>query len=153
MATGSAKGRKPSTRSRKKLKKNQNPGIAEEILLFGTLGVSVLLFLGCCGLLGSFGKVVHNVLIGLFGMIGFVFPFMFFIVCAFIISNKWEKVAKIKLGSSIVFLFTLSCIAQLIFAKDVPIESIKDYYTEKAKNGGFIGGTITHLVATRHQLQ
>ena len=145
MATGSSKGRKPSTRSRKKLKKNQNPGIAEEILLFGALGVSVLLFLGCCGLLGAFGKVVHNVLIGLFGMIGFIFPFLFFIVCAFIISNKWEKVAKIKLSTSIVFLFVLSCIAQLIFAKDVPIDSIKDYYTDKAKNGGFIGGVITHF--------
>ncbi|MCR5672357.1 MAG: DNA translocase FtsK [Lachnospiraceae bacterium] len=145
MATGSSRGRKPSARSKKKLKKNQNPGIAEEILLFGTLGVSVLLFLGCCGLLGAFGRVVHNVLIGLFGMIGFVFPFLFFVVCAFIISNKWAKVAKIKLSSSIVFLIVLSCFAQLIFAKDVPIQKITDYYTDRAKNGGFIGGALTHF--------
>ena len=139
MASGSTKRRRTSSRSKKKLKKNQNPGIAEEILLFGSLGLAVLLFLGCCGLLGSFGKVVHNVLIGLLGMVGFLFPFAFFTVCAFIISNKWEKVAKVKLAASVVMIIVLSCAAQLLFAYDeVSASSVSfgDYYTDKALNGG-----------------
>ena len=61
MATGSSKRRRAPSRLKKKLKKNQNPGIAEEILLFGALGVAILLFLGCCGLLGTFGKAVCRV--------------------------------------------------------------------------------------------
>ena len=140
MASGSKGKRRTAPRSRKKLKKNTNPGIAEEILLFGALGAAVLLFLGCCGLLGSFGKTVHNVLIGLFGMVGFLVPFIFFTVSAFIISNKWEKVAKVKLSASAVMIIVLCIVAQLIFAKDMVVQSNTGYYTESAKNGGFIGG-------------
>ncbi|MCR5591220.1 MAG: DNA translocase FtsK 4TM domain-containing protein [Lachnospiraceae bacterium] len=140
MATASRGRRGTSSRSRKNRKKNNNPGIAEEILLFGAIGVSLLMFLGCCGLLGSFGKVVHKVLIGLFGMVGFLFPFIFFAVCAFIISNKWEKVAKIKLSASLVMVIVFCICAQLIFAKDMPAVSLSDFFTDKAKNGGFIGG-------------
>lgn len=160
MASGSTAKRRTSSRSRsgsgsrsrsgskKKLRKNQNPGIAEEILLFGSLGLAILLFLGCCGLLGSFGKTVHNVLIGSLGMVGFLFPFAFFLVCAFIISNKWEKVAKVKLSASIVFMIVLSCIAQLIFSGDTvktAPASYKDYFTDKALNGGFIGGAFSRI--------
>ncbi len=146
MATGSSKRRRAPSRSKKKLKKNQNPGIAEEILLFGALGVAILLFLGCCGLLGTFGKAVHNVMIGLFGMVGFLLPFIFFIVSAFIISNKWEKVAKVKLSSSIVLVIVLCCFAQLIFAKDMVVSKTTDYFTDRAKNGGFFGGAISHFL-------
>ena len=148
MATGAKRGRKPSPRSRKKLRKNQNPGIAEEIMLFVVLGISVMLFLGCCTLLGSFGKIIHNVLIGLFGMVGFAFPFIFLIVSAFIISNKWEKVAKVKLCASIVLTLVLCCVAQLIFASDAvrtPMGSPADYYTDKASNGGFFGGILARF--------
>lgn len=148
MATGSKRGRRPSTRSKKKLKKNQNPGIAEEILLFGAIGLAVLLFLACCGLLGSFGETVRGVLIGLLGMVGFVFPFVFVIISAFIISNKWEKVAKVKLSASIILTVVFCIAAQLIFAnqevKKAP-EKLTDYYTAKATNGGFIGGVLARF--------
>ncbi len=142
MATGSNRGKRTSSRSKKKLKKNQNPGITEEILLFGALGVSILLFLGCCSLLGSFGKVVHGIFVGVFGMVGFLIPFIFFAVCVFMIFNKWEKVAKVKIIASIVLTLVLCCIAQLLFAKDAPADKLSDYYTESAKNGGFIGGIL-----------
>ena len=145
MATGSNRKRRVSTRSKKKLKKNQNPGIAEEILLIGSLGVAILLFLGCCGLLGTFGRIVRSVLIGLFGMVGFLLPFIFFIVCAFIISNKWEKVAKVKLFSAIALVIDLCCFAQMIFAKDMVTEKLTDYYTDSAGNGGFIGGVLARF--------
>ncbi len=143
MATGSGKRRKPNVRSKKKLKKNQNPGIAEEILLIGSLGVAILLFLGCCGLLGSFGRVVRTVLVGLFGMVGFLLPFLFFTVCAFVISNKWERVAKVKVFSSIVLMIVLCCFAQMIFAKDMVTTKLTDYFTDRVGNGGFIGGVLT----------
>ena len=146
MATGSSKRRRSPSRSKKKLKKNQNPGIAEEILLFGSLGVAILMFLGCCGLLGTFGKAVHNVMIGLFGMIGFLLPFIFFIVSAFVISNKWEKVAKVKVSASVVLVIVLCCFAQLIFAKDMVVSRTTDYYTDRVKNGGFFGGAISHFL-------
>lgn len=146
MATGSSKRRRSPSRSKKKLKKNQNPGIAEEILLFGSLGVAILMFLGCCGLLGTFGKAVHNVMIGLFGMIGFLLPFIFFIVSAFVISNKWEKVVKVKVSASVVLVLVLCCFAQLIFAKDMVVSRTTDYYTDRVKNGGFFGGAISHFL-------
>ncbi len=115
MAKGSTGRRRSSGKSSRKLKKNQNPGIAEEILLFGAFGVAVLLFLGCCTLLGSFGKVVHSVLVGLFGMIGYVFPFIFFTVSAFVILNKWKNVTKVKLSASVVLIIVLCCFASVSY--------------------------------------
>ncbi len=143
MATGSNRKKRTSSRSSKKIRKNQNPGIAEEILIFGALGIAILLFLGCLGV-GSFGKIVNGIMIGLFGMVGYIFPFIFFTVSAFIILNKWKNVAKIKLIASILFILILCCFAQLIFAKAAidSNSSVKDYYTESAKNGGFFGGMI-----------
>lgn len=143
MAKGSTTRRISSSRSKKKLKKNQNPGIAEEILLFGSLGVAILMFLGCIGLLGAFGKVIHGLLIGLFGMVGFIFPFLFFTVSAFLILNKWQNVTKVKLFASVGLIMVLCCAAQLIFAKDMVTNGLTDYYTDKATNGGFIGGVLS----------
>jgi S-DNA-T family DNA segregation ATPase FtsK/SpoIIIE len=79
-------------------------------------------------------------------MVGFLLPFIFFIVSAFIISNKWEKVAKVKLSSSIILVIVLCCFAQLIFAKDMVVSRTADYYTDRAKNGGFFGGAISHFL-------
>ena len=139
---GSSRGRRRSPGSKRKLKKNQNPGITEEILLFGSVGVAVLLLLACCGLLGSFGKVIRGIMIGLFGAVGFVIPFIFFTVCAFIISNKWANVAKVKVAASVMLTVVLCIISQLMFAKDAPASKLSDYYTDKAGNGGFIGGLL-----------
>lgn len=142
MATGSKGKRRAPVRSRKKLKKNQNPGIAEEILIFGALGVAILLFLATCGLLGKFGGAVRGVLVGLFGMLGYVFPFAFFAVSAFVILNKWGNASKIKVTASIVMMLVLCCFAQVIFADNMNPEKISMFYTESAKNGGFFGGVV-----------
>lgn len=135
-----------STKSRNNSKKNQNPGVAEEILLFGALGVAVLLFLGCCGLLGEFGKVVRGVLLGLFGAIGFVVPFAFFMICAFLISDRWRNVRKVKCFSTFTLIWVLSCFAQLILNNDAVITKLTDYYSGRWKCGGFLGGVATHFL-------
>ena len=161
MSTGSNKGRKTgrssgaknssrrpnsSSKSKNNNKKNQNPGVAEEILLFGALGVAVLLFLGCCGLLGEFGKVVRGVLIGLFGAIGFVVPLAFFMICAFLISDRWKSVRKVKCFSTFILIWVLSCFAQLILNNDAVINKLTDYYSDRWKCGGFLGGIATHFL-------
>ena len=146
MATGSKRGGSRATSSRKKTKKkNQNPGIMEEVMLFVVLGVAILLFLGTCGLLGSFGHIVRGLIIGLFGMPGYLFPFAFFFAGAFWISNKWERVTRVKVTASFILIWVLSCASQLIFAKDTPINKLTDYYTKEVKNGGFLGGVATHF--------
>ena len=139
--------RSTGPKKRKNSKKNNaNSGLIDEIILFIILGLAILMFLGTCGLLGSFGKIIRGVLVGIWGMVGYVFPFAFFFTSAYFISNKWERITKIKLISTTILLCVLSCIAQLIFAKDVPINKLTDYYTKKAKNGGFIGGVSTHFL-------
>lgn len=150
MATGSKRGRKPSSTSNRNKKqpskKNQNTELNAEIVLFVALGVSILLLLGTCGLLGSFGKAVRGVLIGLFGMVGFVVPFAFFFCCMISFSSKWKKVIQVKIISIVSILFVLASFAQLIFARDTYVTKITDYYTDKVKNGGFIGGALTHFL-------
>lgn len=157
MATGSNRGRKPSAQNRKSSTKNSNkkrnynqkssnPGILDEILIFIFLGLSILLFLGCLGLLGSFGGIIKKVLIGLLGMPAFIFPIAFFFVCFIGISKNNGKASKVKIASTLILVWMLSCFCQLIFAKDVYVTKLGDYFTDKAKNGGFLGGITTHFL-------
>lgn len=118
--------------------------LAEEIFLFIMLGISVLLFLGVLGILGKFSEYVGGVLIGLFGMVAYLFPFAFLFAGSFCILNKWKRVTKVKVTSTFVLLIALSCLAQLIFATDANTGGkLVDFYTKSAKNGGLIGGVLT----------
>lgn len=152
MATGSKRGRKPSnsgrkttTKSRKYSKRNQNPGVLDEIIIFITIGISLLLFLSICGLLGSFGQVVRGVLVGLYGMVSFLFPVGLCFAVLFWISNKGEKITRIKAITSFVLLWDLASLAQLWFSDNTVID-LSDYYTDTLSNGGFLGGIVTHFL-------
>jgi len=159
MATGSTRGRKPSSTKKtspknsrnsannySNKKNNQSPDVVEEVVLFILLGVSVLLFLGTLGLLGTFGQVVRKVLVGLFGMSAFLFPLAFFFAGSFWISNRWKRVTKVRISSSFILILVLSSFCQLIFARDRYVGSLTEYFTDEIKNGGFLGGIITHFL-------
>ena len=143
MATGSGRNNRKSAGNKKKAA--QNSLVRQEVSIFLALAVAILLFLSTCGLLGAFGKGVGGVLIGLFGMVAYLVPFAFLFGAAFCIMNRWKKVTKVKITSLTLLLWCLSCFCQLIFAKDVPVAKVLDYYTDSTKNGGLLGGMVTHF--------
>ena len=108
MAAKSTRGKKSTKSTPKKkttrtsnAKKNeqQNTEIRSEIVILVTLAVCILLVLSNFGLGGMAGESVSSVFFGLFGFMAYLLPFVLFGVTAFLISNKGNAHAYIKIAA------------------------------------------------------
>ncbi len=100
-------------RSTKKQTKNKNiqqtSFIRDEVIIWLTLAVSILILLSNFGMGGFIGKVVSSFLVGLLGLAAYTVPFVLFGMVTFTISNKGNFTAYIKAVAGLV-LMILSCI-------------------------------------------
>jgi S-DNA-T family DNA segregation ATPase FtsK/SpoIIIE len=137
-----------STANRKKNgKKNQQ--IIDEALLLGMLAVCILLFLSCIGRMGIVGKNVCTVLFGLFGVTAFLFPISLFVGTAFMISNKANSIAALKVVSGVLFYVFFCLFAQLVCGDYTDPSTLADCYRYGAAThlgGGVIGGGLEVLI-------
>lgn len=108
--------KKRSTRQKNK-KKTENGFVIDEILVWVTLAISILILLSNFGLGGTIGDVVSAFLMNLFGMVAYTVPFVLFGVVTFLISNKGNKVAWFRTLSGIVLMILLCIFCQLIDEK------------------------------------
>ena len=159
MASGSSKGRK-TTRSkttkkqtnkkRTNTKQNtQNNGLSGEIIILITLAICILLVLSNFGVGGIAGEAVSSVLFGLFGYMAYVLPFAIFGLIAFLISNKGNAHAYVKIVAGILLLLFITAILELIFHEYTPGASLLSYYRESSKYknaGGLIGGCLISVL-------
>lgn len=119
----------------------------DEIVLIVTLVVSILLALSTFQLGGLVGKLVSGLLFGLFGFMGYLFPYFIFLSVAFFISNRRNHSAQIKLFSSILLYIIMMGISHLViygYKKSFnPFEFYKA--SSQGKNGGgVLGGIISN---------
>jgi len=114
------------------------------------LAVCVFLFISFLGIGGYVGSVVSNFCFGTFGVCAWVFPLLFFLACAFLISNRGNRLAGIKFGGCALFYVCLCCFAALIEGEYDGVYHLGKLYarcaTDKA-GGGVIGGTIVYFLA------
>ncbi len=90
-------------------KQNTESGyIAGEIITWGTLAVSVLLLISNFGLGGYVGGVISSFLLRYFGWIAYLLPFLLFGGVAFLVANKTNLRAYVKVITGIV-LMVLTC--------------------------------------------
>ena len=82
---------------------------SDEIIIWLTLAVSILILLSNFGFCGFAGEAIASVLMGLFGTGAYLVPFLLFGTVTFLISNRENVKAYIKAGAAIV-LFVLLCI-------------------------------------------
>lgn len=143
---------KKKTRTRKQVKKQEqlNP-IQLDIISLVFIGVSVLLFLSVIGLCGMIGQGVSFVLFGMFGTVAFAFPFVFFFVSVFSLTNKENSVFTRKLVG-LLGLFVLACgLFQLVMIGYAANYTVIQCFTDSAADrlgGGFLGGCIVQLFGT-----
>ncbi|NLG04942.1 MAG: DNA translocase FtsK, partial [Clostridia bacterium] len=149
MATG-AKRRKRSSGAKNNSrgrggKSNQN-GLRDEVILLLILAISVLFLLSNFGLIGAFGDMISDVMFGLFGLFAYIAPIVFFIIIAFGISNKGNRVAVIKVTAAIVLFLVLCAFLQILFGENENITAFREYYTLSSANkegGGIVGGILS----------
>ena len=147
MAAKSTKSRKNS-KSRPK-KGQQNTEIKGEIIILAVLAVCILLVLSNFGVGGIAGEAVSSVFFGLFGFMAYLLPFVIFGLAAFLISNKGNTHAYIKIAAAIMLFLFITAILELIFNSYTPRASLLSYYTEASKHrnaGGLTGGCLVSLL-------
>ena len=123
----------------------KNSQIWDEVFLWMVLAVSVLAFLSNLGLGGSVGSAVSNALFGIFGILAYAVPVLLFFLFAFLILNKKNKIAWIKVIGILILLIVLCAFMELIPNGYQQTKSLIDYYNVSAaqkSGGGIIGGVI-----------
>ena len=89
--------KKKSTGSKKKGKKQpQNSFLKDELIVWLTLGICILLLLSNFGLAGFVGDDISEVLMKLFGWVAYAFPFILFGIVSFLVSNRGNGIAILK---------------------------------------------------------
>ena len=149
MAARSTKSRKNSKSRPKKGQQKQNTELRGEIIILISLAVCILLVLSNFGVGGIAGEAVSSVSFGLFGFMAYVLPFVLFALVAFVISNRGNAHAYIKIAAAVVLFILLAAILELIFNSYTPGASLLSYYYEAGEHknaGGLAGGAVITLL-------
>lgn len=141
--SSTSRGKNSSTR------KEQTSGISleKEGMLWAIIAISILLFISNFGLGGKIGNAVSSFFFGVFGLIAYVFPLVLLFGTFFAVSNRGNKIALLKIISSILFATFLCMFIELALyggeVKTIP-EAFR-YSFENRTGGGLIGGFLVSI--------
>lgn len=117
-----------------------------EVAIIASFAISVLLFLSNFKLCGAVGNISRGVLLGIFGIIGYIAPILMFIGTCFYLSNRGNRRAMIKMASVLVVLLSLCGLTQMMFGGGFKEgQKIFEYYKQSAVSGtggGLLGGFL-----------
>ena len=100
--------KKTNSKKRTKPVNSQESFMKDEITIWLTLAISILILLSNFGVCGFVGDVISTVLTDAFGWVAYLIPFLLFGCVSFAISNRGNAAAYIKLVS-VIILSVLSC--------------------------------------------
>ena len=114
-----SKSKKRNTKSKKQTKKKQNESgfLKDELIVWLTLAVSILILLSNFGVAGFVGDAISDVLIKLFGWVAYIVPFILFGMVSFLISNRGNVMAVLK--SICIFILMILCCTLLQLLNDL----------------------------------
>lgn len=146
---GTSAKKKSSARTQSKKntagKQSISSGFQTEIILLVLMAAAIILMVSCVGLGGNVGGSISKVLMGVMGLMAYIFPIVLFIMAAFLISNKGNVLAYKKTAAAAV-LFLICCgLAQLFTEGYTESTTLAEYYrisSEYRTGGGAIGGAI-----------
>ena len=108
------KAKKKTGRKQTKKKKTEQSFLGEEIFVWVTLAVSILLLISNFGFGGNIGYHVSGALKHGFGIVAYLVPFLLFGIVSFLISNKENRIAYIKSALVLVFMILTCTLLDLI---------------------------------------
>ena len=138
-------------RSSSKAQEYDAPLMGDEAAIIITFAVSLFLFLSNLGLCGPIGAALKAVQLGLFGVVGYIFPIVLSFVVAFILSNIDNPHATLRMTSALFMLVFLSALLQLFTAGGVQDMTLMHFYSEGAElgiGGGIVGGALAMVLHT-----
>jgi len=108
-----SKGTKRKT-TKKKTQGQKDSIIKDEIIIWGTLAVCILMIISNFGIAGFAGEAISSFLKLIFGWLAYGIPFILFIGTAFIIPNKSNSIAYIKIAAGIILTVLICTFLELI---------------------------------------
>ena len=91
-----------------------NSFIHDEIIIWATLAVSIIILISNFGVAGFIGEAISEILQSVFGVIAYVIPFLLFGMVSFLISNRGNKNAHTKIIFGIVLVLIIETLFELI---------------------------------------
>ncbi len=146
MATKKKTQRKKTTtpRRRRTSSKRRQELFVRECILWFTLAVCLILFLSTFGICGVIGNLCASLFFGLFGLMGYVFPVLFFVWVRLGLGNQPLQ-EKFRLNGSLLVLFFCICgMAQMLFVGNTA-DKAADLYRAAVSDhvcGGMVGGLL-----------
>jgi S-DNA-T family DNA segregation ATPase FtsK/SpoIIIE len=145
--TGAKKGRT----TKKKTKAKQVNPIAEEIVLLLTIAAVALLFLSLLGVCGTAGDYISMPVFGLFGLTGYIVPFVLAVGVFFLVANHYSGASKIKALGALFTLISVSALTALLDKRVSPADATFAELFECGRNqhigGGVIGGGLAKFLS------
>ena len=120
----------------------------EEVILWGVIAVSLVLFISNFGIGGRLGNSLSSFFFGMFGLVAYIFPIVLFAGSFFGVSNKDNPFAILKLIAAILFFIFICLFSELIVSKSVvmtPKEAFQ-YSSSRKAGGGIVGGCLAYIL-------
>ena len=123
--------------------------IAEEVTLWGTLALSVILFISNFGIGGFVGDAISRFFFGVFGFMAYLLPVILFLMVAFLLSNRNNPLAWMKAAAVILLVICVCTVVELGLNSYQADRNFLDFYKASAvsrSGGGLAGGVLCTLV-------
>ena len=143
--TRNARGGRKSGKAQTKNIQQETGKFQTEIIIFVVLAACIILFASNLGLGGFVGNAISNFGFGLFGLMVYIFPILFFIGTAFVLINKTNKLAYKKLAAAVVMFIFMCGAVQLLTDGYMSSTTLGDYFALSADyrtGGGLVGGAL-----------
>ncbi len=143
-------GAKTPGRKKSAAKKQQNPITGEVVLLLVICAV-ILLFLSMIGVCGTAGDTISMPVFGLFGMLGYLFPFIVAGGIFLLVANGFSGASKIKTAGLALTYLSACALFQIMDGRTGEItESLAAMYHDSVARhvgGGAVGAAIAKLLS------
>ena len=137
-----------TTASKARKQREQQQSFRNEVILWITLAVCIVLLLANFGIGGKIGSGVSSFFFGIFGLMAYVFPICLFLAVVFAVSNQENKVAAVKIVAAVLFVSFLCLFVQMVTdsSKEAGAISAFQYGFDSKAGGGIIGGLLEQLL-------
>lgn len=137
-----------TTASKARKQREQQESFRNEVILWITLAVCIVLLLANFGIGGKIGSGVSSFFFGIFGLMAYVFPICLFLAVVFAVSNRENKVAAVKIVAAVLFVSFLCLFVQMVTdsSKEAGAISAFQYGFDNKAGGGIIGGLLEQLL-------
>ncbi len=145
----SAAGRRNSKGNSNRGRKQVKSAALSEAALYLVFAIGLILFISNFGIAGSVGNFLSALQFGSFGILAYIFPICLFFGVLFMVSNKYNGVARVKFFAAVVAMVFICGLIELISGKYTSIEKLSAYYnfnTIVKTGGGIIGGAMCKLL-------